>query len=307
MDKWRRMQELLISNNTISVATPISYYKLSCFRWLIANAIVFIFQSTGLSISTLQQDVLPLWFASGAACAFIFMRGAGILPGIWLGSYFAYYSAGANMLVAFSSASIWAMQAYLLLLFSCRCLTPTLIFRKRYSLFIFITFSSVLAGVTAYFLMLVSRQSILLLGDSTQLCLSWWLSNLNGILILGLAIYTWDYYFPQLSDLTHRKKIQIAIYALIIMLLGIFLVCTVNPFFLSILLFLVMLVISNLSYQFGWCGAVGAVFEFGMVLSMADLINAPVFTTNFITTMPLFLQTLLLITTIVNLILFATD
>src|SRR5690349_20185221 len=97
-------------------------------RRIMENAIVFLLQYSGLMLSTLSPHPKVLALASGTACAFIFLRGVTVLPGIWLGSLIAYFFAHAGLLSALACATIDALQAYFILWFCYRFVGPTLLF-----------------------------------------------------------------------------------------------------------------------------------------------------------------------------------
>jgi hypothetical protein len=180
-----------------------TYYptKLAISRSLSENMLVFILQYMGLSLATLCVQPNPIWFATGTAAAFMYMRGNSILPGIFVGSVVAYYLAGTKLMVATNAACIHTLQAYLLLWISYRNNNPFPVFYRLAPFIKFTVYTALLTAVTSVMLVATCYPSLAQPVLPWILWLQWWLANLNGILIVTLAIVTWDYYFPQLGKL----------------------------------------------------------------------------------------------------------
>src|SRR5688572_28180677 len=78
------------------------------------NIFIFLLQYMGLMQSTLSKTSAILWLGNGTALAFLFLRGLTILPGIFLGSFFAYLFI-TPMQHAFLAACIHTLEPYAIL------------------------------------------------------------------------------------------------------------------------------------------------------------------------------------------------
>jgi hypothetical protein len=192
----------------------------------------------GVSLTTISVQPYPVWFASGTACAFLFMRGTTTLPGICLGTFVAFYMANAGFLRSIECAMLFALQSYVLLWWNYKNKNVTLVF-SRFKSFLSFTISTL--TITA----LCSTLLVKLCDTSDYL--SWWLANFNGILIIGCALMTWDAYFTQKEDLRRLNK------GLLITLL---LALLVASFTLKTICILVLTIAISILY--GWCGAITA-------------------------------------------------
>ena len=199
----------LVAHLTRSHALSLSswhYKKLSIFRLLTENLIVFIFQFIGLILTTTPAQPHIIWLATGAATAFIFMRGSSILPGICLGSFFAFFIASGEITLALSCASILAIQSFSLFILAQGYISPTLIF-CRLNLFIrFALLASSLTALTSLFFILVCHNHLTITNNITQLWITWWLANFIAIITFAIAIISWDYYFAELDTFKPSNK-----------------------------------------------------------------------------------------------------
>ncbi|HEX4046006.1 MAG TPA: MASE1 domain-containing protein, partial [Gammaproteobacteria bacterium] len=243
----------------------------------------------------------PVWFASGTACAFIFMRGWSVLPGIFLGSFCAYYLATNHFFQSSFNAGIDASQAFLLLWFSYRYISPTLVFYSTKKCIQFILCCSVLTAIASLmrglFYDAVFADSILMF----QFWLRLWLGNLTGILVFSLAILTWDLYFLQLDNFKKINKLLLIFCYGLLLITIIALLFSRTPFFILLFSLATMPIICCISLCFGWCGVSAAVFLFGLLLNFAGYLNLPVFATHHSLTMLIYIQAILVVETIVGL------
>lgn len=301
-EKWQRM--LAIVNQHPALLQPMlarEFKKLSVNRFLAANILVFLLQYTGLMFSTLISHPTPLWFASGTACAFIFMRGCSILPGIWLGSFCAYYFSNSGGLLAFSCATIHMLQAFFLLWLSYRYINLTLHFYDRRTCVKFILCSAALTAIASLFLTLICYSSL----QSTQTLLllwrQWWLANFNGLVIFACALITLDTYFPQIDKLKQLNLFMLKfIYGLLFILICALLFCR-DPLDTIWLALSIMLLTFIISIGYGWCGVIAAVFLSGLLYGVAASLGAPIFNTDFSSATVFFLQLLLCVETMMGL------
>jgi hypothetical protein len=225
--------------------------------------------------SMLTPHNAPLCFATGTACAFIFMRGYSVLPGIWMGSFVAYYLAKVGVWLACGFASIYTLQALILLWICSHYIRPTLVFYQA-SLYIkFIICCSILTAVSSVIMLLLCYSTTLQF--NLDLWLHWWLANLNGILIVSTAIITFNKYFPQINRSIQQTTFQwIAVYTLLVMLM-ITLLFSHTPLLSMSLAFSIMLVIILMSAYTGWCGAITGLFILGLFLNLGTYMEAPLF------------------------------
>ena len=286
-DKWQRLSAIVNQHPTIaecSLATQSR--KLFIYRLLAENSLVFLLQYIGLMFSTLTPHFSPIWFASGTACAFIFLRGYSILPGIGLGSFFAYYLSKATFLLSVSCAAVYTAQAFLLLYLSYRYISPTLIFYRR---LLFIKFVVCASGITAFSSIALS----LLCYSTLKFALSWWLANLNGVLIVAFALIAFDTYFPEMHALKKINQYKL------VLLYGFLFFCTIgflmSEQFFTIFLFslLTLFFIVAISANFGWFGAISALFLVGFFATLMVYFNMTIFSI-------IFLQTVLIVETLVG-------
>lgn len=299
-EKWHQM--LIIVNQHSTQLQPNlarQLKKLFLQRLLTENLFVFILQYIGLNLSTLSLHSSPLWFATGTASAFLFLRGYSVLPGICLGTFFAYYFAKASFLVAFSCAIVFSLQALLLLWFSYYCLSPTLIF-YRLSMFIkFIVYLTLLTGVSSFILVSICYSSLSHADAPIQLFLQWWLANFNAILIFSCALITFDAYFLDFYTAKHLKSTSLIFGLLLFFIIA--LILSHTPTSTTCMALLISLLTFFISAHFGWCGAITAAFLLGIVLSLAGLLEAGVFSTYSSSEALLLLQLFLCVNTIIGL------
>ena len=292
-DQWQRMLAIVSQHpDQLQSNLASQFKKLFLRRLLVENTIVFLLQYTGLMISTLQSPFSPLWLASGTACAFIFLRGYSIVPGIWLGSFSAYYLAHSGIGLACGAATVLSLQAVMLLWICFRFIGPTLIFYRKLVFVKFIFCCSVLTAMTSLILAILCFSSI-------QFWLQWWLADLGGILILSCAVIAWDMYFTQLDALKKLNVLTLSLsYGLLLAITMVFLSSSGSQ---SIAWFGVttLPIVLFISVRFGWCGAISAVFLLGLLLTLAVFVNAPY---HFSPTLLIYLQLTLIIETIIGLL-----
>jgi len=202
MDQWQRMFYIVNQYPSLLQANlKKNHKKLWLSRLLSENMLVFFFQYTGLLFSTITPYPVPMWFASGSACAFIFLRGYRVLPGIWLGSFLAYAFSDLHWGLSSLCASVYALQAALLLYLGQRYWGLTLVFYRKKPWLQWVISSIAITAVSSLILVFACYSSLSYPIKPASLWLQWWLSNLNGILILACAMLTWDLYFPQIHGI----------------------------------------------------------------------------------------------------------
>lgn len=292
--KWQTLQHIIhqhpdLSPNNISQ----KFEKIVVMRFLAENSLVFLLQYIGLMMSALSASPNPLWFATGTATGFIFLRGISVLPGIGLGSLFAYYFATGHFILACEYAIVYLLQAWLLLWLSYRFISPTLVFYQKKIFLKFILLTSLLILAMSFTLLFINHSAF-----SIKIILYVWLANLNSILIISCGLMTLDAYFSA-AKAQYIYKISF--------LYGLFFIFVLSLIFqqalffiiiLSALLFILTLVIS---YYLGWCGVMAAVFLLGYLLGLAAFMQAPLFSGSSKITVLFFLQSLILISTVTGL------
>src|SRR5258708_996631 len=104
-EKWRPIASIVAQYPANNLSRQ--YKSLVIKRWIAANAIAFLLLIICLMTSTLLPVPTLVWFASGTACGFTFLRGYRVLAGIWLGCFFAYYAVSHQPALSFSCATIF--------------------------------------------------------------------------------------------------------------------------------------------------------------------------------------------------------
>lgn len=273
-NKWQSMLDI-VNQSALAPFSDKPFKQLIRRRLLTENIFAFLLQYAGLALTTVTTQPFPIWFAPGVACGFIFMRGYTILPGMWLGGLLAYYLAHADILVTVTCTSLFTVQTALLLWLGYRYISPTLIFYSR-SLFIkFFVGSATLAAITSVLLVAICFHHIQTIMTPMQLWLTWWLGNLNSILVFALAIATWDYYFAELHALSRiNKPLLVITYGCLIGLTMalIFAHTLFAAVTLACLAFIATFVISRL---FKWCGTVSALFIMGLLMTFCAFLMPP--------------------------------
>ena len=270
------------------------YQRLFFKRFLISNLFVFLIQVIGLNLNVYYLFKSPLWFFTGTACAFIFLQGYRVFPGIFLGNLLGFYLAKIGFWLAFGCAAAISLQAVLLFWFCQNHGIPSLIFYRKQDFFKFLLFSLALTGICSILLVFICHLYEPEVGITLQLWLRWWLGNLNAILIFASAIISWDAYFTDFYSQTNLKnKVWICtLYGLLILVTAaIALSSNLN---LTLILALTnLLITAAICILFGWCGAITALFISGVMLNLAAILGAPVFYTPFVRLILPFLQLLL--------------
>lgn len=291
------MQWLVNQHPQLSQTIPVKQYKkLAVQRFINENVLLFLLQYIGLSFNNLSVSFLPMNFAMGTACAFVFLRGYSVLPGIILGSFIAYFIAKIGFSLAVVASSVMAIQVSIILWCCHKFISPSLIIYKLKNFFKFLILVFVTTFLASVFLMLVvnfsfpSKENIIL-------WLSNWLSNVLAILIFSTGIVTWDTYFPRSYSLkTLLSTKLILFYSLLIM-------TNVTLFFCSTILSLIgiafvnLLLVLTISSNYGWRGTISATFLSAIIYNF--LLFLDLFSLG--STALVFVQILLLIETIYGL------
>jgi integral membrane sensor domain MASE1 len=267
-------------------------------RVLLENAIAFLLQYIGLMLHLLSPAPLPLWFDTGTACAYVFMRGYTVLPGIFLATIFAYYSANADLVIMFFCAALLTLQPLSLLYISRYYIYPGLLFYSRRILALFLGCSAIITCIFSGLLVLVSYKDITTSLSLTQLWLQWWLADWNGLLIFACALVTWDAYFPSVHALQKISRSRLALILTAIVLTSIALVLN-HDFIFSMILAVISFILSGaMAIKYGKCGGITTVFIIGLIVGLSAFLGAPIFSGQKSWEMITFFQLLLLIQTI---------
>lgn len=269
--KWQKMREITAQYaDILQQKNALNYKKMVISRFFAENILMLLLQFMGLMMGTLVPASL-IWAASGVAAAFIFMRGYRILPGIFLGSFFAYFCVSLNLILSFASAFIWMGQIFLFFFVSYYLISPSLIF---YQFSHFIKFIISVSIITALSSLLLS----MLWTSTLDLWPQWWIADLSGTVIFGCAIVTWDVYFPQMHDLKKINKFFLILsYGLFFVVLSCALFTQAYQIYCLILLIPATLWIG---LRYGWCGANAANFLLGMLFCIAAYLSSDLFIPN---------------------------
>jgi len=292
-NKWERMLLLVEQHphNLPAIEKPLQHLAIK--RFLFNNILILLIQYSGINISQISPTPAPIWFATGTACAYLFLRGASVLPGIWLGNFLAYYLGNAGLWIAVSLSTVLSLQALILRWFCYRYLGPTLIFYQLKPFFKFILFTAGLTALTSEALVFLYSLAVI---DHHMLhitYLHYWFSNYNAIIIFSVAYITWDAYFSR-EPTNHDSNILLK-NTLYFMLILITIAFTQYPtpsrsYFLALSSLFITIIIST---KFNWCEAVTAGFLSGILLSFATFLGMPTLNTSVASSTVLFIQTLL--------------
>lgn len=273
--KWQQMMTVL--DQWPAQPDPSkAFRRLKRIRFITENCLVFLLQYGGLMISLFHSPLSPIWLASGTAGAFVFLRGMTVIPGIWLGSAVAYYLNSHNTLITLSSASLYAMQAFLLLRICQRYISPSIIFYRKREAGAFVLLA-LLLSMSISFLLAVT--SLPMLSPNTTLFglwLQWWLANFNGMLIFIPALLTWDAYFPQIALIKIPNRMMYSVFGLLIALL-LFLLLNPSPTLLQSILVILPLFILIIGLYFGRCVVMMSVFMIGISCVFGGYFGVPLF------------------------------
>ncbi|MDR3478676.1 MAG: MASE1 domain-containing protein [Gammaproteobacteria bacterium] len=295
--KWQQMLAIVNQSTTTVLPDLNAQFRQLFFKRLLAeNTLVFLLQYIGLVLCAFGTSETPVWLAAGTSCAFIFMRGPSVLPGIWFGTFCAYFFAHSGIALGLIAATAYALQAYFLLSLSYRFLSPTLIYYQQLLLTKFFVLASGITALMSLILTVACYKSILY-----PVWLYWWLANLTGVLIFSFALITLDAFFTQIDELKELNKISLAFYILTIITPLLVLISSPTPAITLSTSLLLLLNIILVSQRFGWCGCVISVFCVGFGLDLAAFLQTPLFTTAFTFQTVTNIQLLLLLATLVGL------
>jgi len=278
-DNWQIMQNIVKQYAAIlpskTYLTPQQFNQLRTKRLFSDNFLVFLMVYIGLKLSIFSATPSPLWLATGSACGYLFLRGTSVLPGIWLGSLFGFYFEKIGLRLVFECATVLTFQPLLLLQFCYRYLSPTLIFTHQRMFVKYILFTALLSAITSLMFVEICYSTLLHNESFFQCWVTWWLANLNSIIIFSCAMITWDAYASSAPGIKQWRTICIVFTTLSVLIVA--LAFSHTLILSTCLAFFVFLMTVFISVHFGWCGAIAAVFLSGILLSFAGLLNAPVF------------------------------
>lgn len=298
-DKWTRMLKVVQANtHRLPPDIKLPFKKLAIVRFIFNNLLLLLIQYSGLHLSNLSSGPAPVWFATGTACAFLFLRGFSVLPGIYVGNFLGYFAAKIGFGYALAFATVISGQAVVLLWLHYHYLSPTLIFYRLPTYIQFVAYTAVLTATVSLVLLFLyvscwPRQE-------SALCI-WaylWLGNLNAILIFSCAYLTWDAYSLRTDPIQKSTRWLRNILYLILISTNLALAFSTSAAAGWILGLISIVITMIISIYFGWCGAIAASFLSAILLSFAAFLDAPVFHTSFANIMVLSIQILLCVQTI---------
>ncbi len=185
-EKWHRVLSIVTQYPAIDLTRQ--YKHLVIKRLVAANVLAFLLQYVCLMTSTLLPVPTLVWFATGTACALVFLRGYRVLPGTWLGCFFTYYLASHQLVLSCNCATVFVTQAFLLTWITRQYINPSLVFYHANKLLAFCLCSGVLTAIASFTLIWLCAQSYSLWPE-------WWLANFNSILIVSIAWVTTDTFY----------------------------------------------------------------------------------------------------------------
>lgn len=277
MDQWQIMQNIVAkSAPTKLLVSRYSFQQLCLKRWFTANLISGVLQYLGLMLATLLLPPSLLWFSAGVAVGLVFLRGYKILPGIFLGSFAAYLWAGSTIYFALLAAILFTLQPLMVVWLSHKMQCYSLVFYQRK---IFIKFLGISAVVTALISGILAYSYVQTRGlQLWPLWQYWWLADLSGLLIFGIALVTWDAYIPELKTFKSKANIQVLIDFLGFSLASLVLVLTRSWMMVGITALVIIAIFAvRIRPNYHWPGVVLACFLLGLLLSLGSLLNAPLF------------------------------
>lgn len=274
MVAWQKLKYILSQQDSaISQSNLVSSYrKLIIFRLLSENIFIFLLQYSGLMLTPIPSH--PIWFSSGTATAFIFLRGITIFPGIFFGNWLAFFLNYFSLEKSFFIAFVYALQPLLLYKLSLRFVGPILIFYNKLLFLKFIFLSGVITACLSLFLKFFFTSFSIF----SPPVLFLWLANLDGLLFFAFSIISLDVFFPNLDDLKLNREFYFSLFLYLILctLMIAFLFCT-DPslqFFLSLSVFVF---IAWLGKNFGIVQLNIAIFLIGILLGFGAYLHAPLF------------------------------
>lgn len=299
-EKWYHMLRIVNQNSKLlHYGLEWQFKKLFFQRFLTENLFIFILQYIGLNLSTLSQNLLPLWFATGTSCAYLFLRGYAVVPGIWLGTFAAYCIAKSGVQLAICCATMLSLQAVLLRWLSHYYRIPTPIFYRLKPFITFIIVTALLTCVISFILIFITYPSLLRVDNPFQLGLQWWLANFNAILLFTCALIAFDAFF--LNFYAGKPSSSTVILFVLLLLAIMALILSHTRVSTSCFALIIMLLTVYISAHLGWVGAITAAFLTGMLPCLAGFLGASVFSATSISVSLLLMQLFLSINTILGL------
>jgi hypothetical protein len=266
------MQDKVLARSESAPINSSDITLLTFNRFMTENILIMLLQYMGLSLTTLSDHPTLIWPASGAACAFAFLRGYSILPGLFLGSFLAYFFGHALLFISWQCAILLTIQTASLLFFSYRYVSPMLFYYSPYRFLSFVSICSIVTLAMSFFMILICRKQLPHLSFQID-GLIWWLANLNGILLFAFGIVAWDLAFPDIHALTRQTIVKMSFIVITISLIAalMFFVSSIKMFcFLAMLLAMIHMITS---IYFGWLGSVTVLFFLGIVIFLSSAIG----------------------------------
>lgn len=277
MNQWHIIGNIVSKNSEINTRNWQRKYQQLCIkRWLVANVISFVLQYLGLLLGTLMLPPSLLWFSTGVAVGLVFLRGYKILPGLFLGSFAAYHWAGSTIPLSVLYAGIHSLQAFCIVWLSHKINCYSLIFYRRAEFFKFLLLSACLTAVMSFIITYIYVQQLTSL-SLWSLWRYWWLADFTGLLVFGLALTTWDAYIPEISGLRKTPWFPIVANFMLLIMAIIILAISSNSIIAGFSSLCILLLLFKISRSYHWPGAIMACFLLGLILSLASLINTPLF------------------------------
>jgi len=275
IDPWRRMAIVVAAGPPLPASTPYSFQRLVWHRWFLHNSSVFFLQYAGLFLTTLSNPGSLLWFASGTATGFLFLRGKSVLPGIGMGTFLAYAMAGLDAKRAAACAVVWMLQTFFLLKLSYRAGLLSLVFLRRSVFFKYFALSTLVTGCGSALLTLLCFSSLAQTAEAWSVFRNAWLANLNGCLLLGCALFTWDTAVPDFQKWRALSKIQLGLFTSVWLFLCVGLVVSTQGGTLFFFAFSLAWSLLWAAKIYRWYGTLAALFGLALVLSLAAYFNSP--------------------------------
>lgn len=263
--KWQQMRAVTSQHADILPPLFKNKNRLMISRLITENVMMTLLQYVGLMFVMMTMVPSPIWLASGTACAFSFMRGLTIMPGIFFGGMLTFFSQDASLGMTAICSAIYMVQTLVILWVTQQLISPSLVFHRLCAYAVFLVASGIITAISAFLLASISY-------SFTDAFVRWWLANWCSILVFGLGLVTWDAYFAELDYLKRSSRLAIYCFYGVLALNSIAILFTQGQSQWC-LLFLDTCLLIWLSAKYGWGGAIAANCLINIIFSVASFVE----------------------------------
>lgn len=263
--KWQQMQTVVDQHPGILPPLFKNKNQIVIGRLVAENILMLLLQYVGLMFVMTTTVPSPIWLASGTACAFIFMRGLTIVPGLFLGTFLSCFSLELPIQLGALCSAIYTAQTLGIMWVTQQLISPSLLFYRACPYIAFLVFTGVFSAISAFLLASISY-------SFTDAFLRWWLANWSSILVFGIGLVTWDAYFPELDALRQANRVLIGFLYGLLTISAIAILCYTGQVQLFLLLATACLMML-ISARYGWAGAMAANCLVCIIFSLASFFH----------------------------------